>query len=135
MWAYIVRKLLLAIPIVLGIVTITFVLFCVYSPDPARAYAGKHKSEQQLQAIRHQLGVDVSKPRQFWNILTMQFPDSIVYKQSVWSLLWEKGPVSLAIQIPAFFIELGLQLAIALFVAARRGSIADYSVTLLAVLG
>jgi peptide/nickel transport system permease protein len=135
MLAYIVRKLLLSIPILLGIVTLTFVLFCVVAPDPARVYAGKFKSEAQLQALRHQLGTDVPKSRQFWNILTFHFANSSRYQEPVWHLFLRKAPISLAIQIPAFFIELGLQLALALLVASRRGTILDYGITFLAVLG
>src|SRR5271155_222826 len=116
MWAYIVRRLLLSIPILLGIVGVTFLLFCVVAPDPARVYAGKFKSEAQLQAIRHQLGTDVPKWKQFTNILTFRFANSSRYQESVWRLFAEKAPVSLAIQLPAFFIELGLQLAMALLV-------------------
>jgi peptide/nickel transport system permease protein len=135
MWTYVARKLLLSIPILLGIVAITFVLFCVVAPDPAIVYAGKHKSPEQLKAIRHQLGTDVPKGRQFLNILTFHFAQSSRYQESVWSLFARKAPISLAIQIPAFFIELGLQLALALFVASRRGTALDYGVTFLAVLG
>ena len=42
---------------------------------------------------------------------------------------------SLAIQLPVFLIELGLQFAIALYVASRRASAADLGITLLSVLG
>lgn len=135
MWAYIVRKLLLSIPILLGIVAITFVLFYVVAPDPAIVYAGKHKSPEQLQAIRHQLGTDVPRSTQFLNILTFHFANSFRYQESVWSLFARKAPVSLAIQVPAFFVELGLQLALALLVASRRGTFLDYGVTFLSVLG
>jgi peptide/nickel transport system permease protein len=135
MVAYIVRKLLLSIPILLGIVAITFVLFVLVAPDPARVQAGKQKSEAQLQAIRQRLGTDVSKPRQFVNILTFHFANSYRYQESVWKLFARKAPVSLAIQVPAFFIELGLQLALALIVASNRGKLLDYGTTFVAVLG
>jgi peptide/nickel transport system permease protein len=135
MLAYIVRKLVLSVPILLGIMGLTFLLFCVVAPDPALVQAGKHKNEAQLQAIRQRLGTDVSKPKQFVNILRFHFANSYRYQESVWSLLARKAPVSLAIQVPAFFIELGLQLAIALLVASKRGSIVDYGVTFIAVLG
>jgi peptide/nickel transport system permease protein len=168
MLAYIVRKLLLTIPIVLGIVVITFLLFGVVARDPARAYAGKQKSEQQLQAIRHQMGLD--KPKwinpaaaadgwrpvvltdqntrtrfahavqgffnsQFFDVLFFRFPPSMRYQESVWALMARKGPVSLAVQLPIFIIELGIQLVIALYTASRRGKPIDYLITFLSVLG
>ncbi|MDB5289281.1 MAG: transporter, permease protein [Phycisphaerales bacterium] len=175
MLAYIVRKLLLNIPIVLGIVVITFLLFGVVARDPARAYAGKQKSDQQLAAIRHQMGLDkpkwinpaaaartwrppepvpaapntpmASTPRrfgkavyafldtQFFDVLFFRFPQSMRYQESVWALMARKGPVSLAVQLPIFIIELGIQLAIALYAASRRGKAVDYLVTVISVLG
>jgi peptide/nickel transport system permease protein len=135
MLAYVIRKLLLSIPILLGIVAITFLLFCIVAPDPARVQAGRFVSQAQLQAIRHQLGTDVPKWEQFLNILRFHFANSTRYQESVWILLAQKAPISLAIQVPAFFIELGLQLAIALLVASHRGTIIDFGITFLAVLG
>lgn len=151
MWAYIIRRTLLTIPIVLGIVFLTFILFAVVARDPARAYAGRVKSEQQLQAVRHKMGLD--KPRwvntpamhqlgfwhlfdtQFFDTLRFHFPNSMRYQEPVWTLFKRKAPVSLAIQLPAFIIELGLQLVIALYVASRRGRAVDYTITFLSVLG
>jgi len=152
MWAYVVRKFLLTIPILLGIVFLTFVLFKYIAADPAVAYAGKLKSPEEIEAIRHKLELD--KPRwiniheacaqqsfwpvfnsQFFDALRFHYPQSIRYQESVWRLFARKAPVSLAIQFPVFIIELGLQLAIALYVASHRGRPADYLATILAVLG
>src|SRR3954469_4663274 len=120
MWVYIVRRILLTIPTVLGIVLLTFILFSLVSKDPARAYAGKQANETTLRAIRHKMGLD--KPRffnlqglhergakalfdsQFFDLLFFRFPQSMRYEESVWELLKHKAPVSLAIQIPAFLI-------------------------------
>ena len=63
MWAYIVRRILLTIPIVLGVVLITMVLFSYVSADPARSFAGRIASEAQLDAVRAEMGID--KPRWF----------------------------------------------------------------------
>ncbi len=135
MWAYIVRKILLTIPIVLGIVLITFFLFGIVAKDPARAYAGKYRSEAELRAIRHQMWLDKPQWKQFLLTMCFQFPRSQRYQESVWTLIALKGPVSLAIQLPAFLVELGLQLAIALYAGSRRGKPADYLITFLSVLG
>src|SRR3954463_15975572 len=111
MWAYIVRRILLTVPTVLGIVLLTFVLFSLVSKDPARAYAGKQASPQTLAAIRAKMGLD--KPRfinseaakqrgvagyfdsQFFDLLFFKFPQSMRYEDSVWHLVAAKAPVSL----------------------------------------
>lgn len=151
MWAYVVRRLLLTIPTVLGIVLLTFMLFSLISKDPARAYAGKQANAVTLKAIRAKMGLD--KPRfintaamhqrgftalfdsQFFDLLFFRFPRSMRYEQTVWQLIKTKGPISLAIQLPAFLIGIGLELGIALYVASRRGRPVDTGITALAVLG
>ena len=151
MWSYIARRILLTIPTVFGIVLLTFILFALVSKDPARAYAGKQANETTLRAIRHKMGLD--KPRffnkeaakergitapfdsQFFDLLFFRFPQSMRYEESVWHLLKTKGPVSLAIQIPAFLILLGLELVVALYVASHRGKFSDLFVTTLSIVG
>ena len=151
MFAYIVRKLFLTVWIMLGILVLTFLLFNVIARDPARVIGGKVKSPEQLAAIRHEIGWDkpawfnVSAMRQegfthvfdsrFFRLLTFQFGDSYWYKEPVMALIWRKAPVSLAVQAPAFVIELAIQLVLALYTASRRGKPSDYTITLLAVLG
>jgi peptide/nickel transport system permease protein len=134
MFAYLVRKFFLTLSIVFGVVTLTFLLFNVVARHPERAFAGKDPSPELLQSIKHQMGLDLPKTEQFWRTLTFRFPQSMRYQESVWSLYARKAPVSLAIQLPVFVIELGLQLAIAIYIASRRGGVIDLSATLIAVL-
>jgi peptide/nickel transport system permease protein len=142
--------MLWTIPIVLGVLLLTFILFSYVSKDPARAFAGKFATPENLAAIRHKMGLD--KPKwldvaalkhgniggafnsQFFDILLFKFPQSMRFEDSVWTLIKRKAPASMMIQIPAFIIEIGLQLALALFVAFRRGTWQDYLITFLAVL-
>jgi peptide/nickel transport system permease protein len=152
MAAYLIRRLLLLIPTVLGIVLITFVLFSVVANDPARQYAGKRATPEVLAAIRAKMGLN--KPRfalnvqqfrktgrwsslfdnQFCDVLLFRFPQSMEYDESVWSLFCRKAPVSLAIQLPVFVISLGLTLCISLVCAARRGRAFDWTMTIGSIL-
>jgi peptide/nickel transport system permease protein len=151
MWAYIVRRTLWTVPIVLGVVVITFVLFSVVARDPARQYAGRFATPEVLQAVRAKMGLN--KPRwidwkalghgeirkafdtQFFDVVLFRFPESMHWEASLGELVERKAPASMAIQIPAFLITLGLELALALFVAAKRARWQDYTITFLAVLG
>ena len=151
MWAYIVRRILWTIPIVLGVMLLTFTMFTLIAKDPARQYAGKFATPQVLQSIRHQMGLDKpvwfnrsgAKERgwtalfdsQFCDVLFFRFQPSMRYGEPVRTLFWRKAPVSLAIQLPVFIIELGIQLVLALFVATNRGRWPDYVTTFLAILG
>ncbi|MGN6724412.1 MAG: ABC transporter permease [Tepidisphaeraceae bacterium] len=151
MWVYLVRRLLLLIPTVLGIVLITFCLFSLVATDPARQYAGKHATPEVLASIRAKMGLN--KPRlalnvaayrrtghvtalldnQFFDVLLMRFPKSMQYNETVWSLFWRKAPVSLAVQLPVFVLSLGLTLATSLACAALRGRAFDSVMTIGAI--
>lgn len=149
MYAFIIRRLLLMVPTVLGVLLLTFVLFSMVSRDPARSFAGRGASEETVAAVRAKMGLD--KPRffntaayaergvagltdsQFFDLMLFRFPPSMRYERPVWEIVREKAPVSLAIQLPAFFITLGLQLGLALLVASARNSWLDHTVTFLSV--
>lgn len=154
MWAYVVRRILMTVPIVLGILLITFVLFSYVAPDPAFTVAGRGKKPAQLRAIRQEMGLDkpvwLDSPAkakaddreykgrfnsQFFDVVFWRFPESIKYHQPVGELIMRKAPVSLAVQLPIFLIELGLQLILALVCAFNRGRWPDLVVTFGAVLG
>jgi peptide/nickel transport system permease protein len=152
MLAYLIRKSLLTLSIIIGVVLVTFLLFNVVAKDPARAALGKMVTKDQLEAMRHKMGLDKPKvlpnfaryredhhlgsllDTQLFNIVAFHFPKSTRYQESVWTLFARKAPVSFIIQGPAFVLGLGLQLLIALVVAARRGTTFDFSATVTAVL-
>ena len=151
MWAYILRRILWTVPILFGIVLITFVLFTFVAPDPARLRVGKDATPEKLRAERKKMGLD--KPiwfnfpalrtgskqdffdTQFFDVVTLRLPDSDHYKKPVWELIGAKGPVSLAVQGPVFFISIGLQLILSLLCAQWRNRWPDRVITLVAVLG
>lgn len=169
MLAYIVRRTLLIVPTVLGVLLLTFCLFSLVAKDPARAFAGKSPTTQSLNAVRAKMGLNkpkffnpaaTTKPvvsvaddgtvserpktagekvgsffdSQFFDLAFFRFPQSMRQDRPVMDVILEKAPVSLAIQIPALLIVIGLELALALFIAARRATLWDYSLTLLSVL-
>ena len=152
MFAYLFRKFLLTLSIIFGVILLTFVLFNVAAKDPVRALGGKQMKMSDRIRITHEMGLDKPKfalnfaeyqetgrkssllDTQFINILTFRFPKSQRHQESVWSLFARKAPISFAVQAPAFAIGLGLQLVIAILVAAKRKSLLDYSATVTAVL-
>ena len=71
---------------------------------------------------------------QFFDVLLFRFPNSMRYDEPLWDIVKRKAPASMAIQIPAFIIVLGIQLSLALFTAVKRGRWQDYTITVTAVL-
>lgn len=67
MFQYVLRKLLVSIPVVWGVVTVIFILMAVVPGDPARIMMGQRGDPETLARIRADLGLD--KP------LTVQYVD------------------------------------------------------------
>ncbi len=130
MTAYVLRRLLYAIPIFLGVTLITFLLFNVVGGDPAVTQAGKHATPEKIQEIRRELGTDRSLPEQYVFFLrqtvTFDFGKSWSAKRPVSSVIADGVVPSLSLALPAFFLETLLAVAFGLLCAFYRGSAVDY---------
>lgn len=139
MIVYLARRLLYTIPILFGVALIIFVLFNMVGGDPTYQMLGKHATVTQIQELRHELGLDKSKPEQFVDflkqIVTFDFGRSYSTKQKISEMIWNGIPASLSLAIPAFIVETILALAIALLVSYFRGSLFDRVVVVTCVMG
>ncbi len=143
---YIIRRFLLAVPTVLGVCVVTFLLFNVFaSPESvARKQLGKNPTQTQIKAWVSAHGMD--KPMffnfelgkdgrthpfdsRFWNhmkeLILFQFPESDYLHEKVSDLLKQKIGPSLTITIPAFLLSILVTLPISLFIAYYRGTYVD----------
>lgn len=69
MFAYIVRKILYGILVLWGVETLVFFLFTIVPGDPVRMMLGQRADEKDVQAIRHELGLDQSIGKQYVDYL------------------------------------------------------------------
>lgn len=129
MWAYVVRRLLYAIPVLLGVTLVTFMLFHVAGGSPARNMAGRNATPERLERIKEEYGLDKSLPQQYFHFLkqvaTFDYGRSYNNKQEVTTLILEGAGPSLALALPAFLFASLLSIALGLFCAYYRGSLAD----------
>ncbi len=58
MLSYIARRILIAIPTLFGVATVIFALVHLQGGDPARVIAGANATPEDVDRIRHQLGLD-----------------------------------------------------------------------------
>jgi len=139
MWSFVVRRLAYAVPVLLGVTLITFLLFHVAGGDPARSMAGRNATAEKLQEVRHDYGLDDPLPAQYLRFLgevvTFDFGRSFNNKQKVTSLILEGAGPSLALALPAFLFASLLAIALGLFCAYHRGSVADVVVRTASVAG
>ena len=150
--AYIIRRLLHSIPIIFGVMIITFILFRVVGGDISGELAGKAASKEVIQEIRHEYGWD--KPLFFnfktdsvrgffdtqffehlYNSATLNFGKSLWNKREIWDIIKDGAVPSLSLTVPMMVIGLVTSLSISLIVAYVRGSWIDKTLVFLCVMG
>jgi peptide/nickel transport system permease protein len=139
MASYLVRRLILFVPTILVALTLVFVIFRLVPGDPARLMAGDMATEETIETIRREMGLDRSIPAQYWTYLTdMARGDlgrSRVYQQSVVTPLLDRLPQTLLLAGAAMLIALVVGVTAGVVAALRPGSWIDHLSMITAVGG
>jgi peptide/nickel transport system permease protein len=129
MAAYILRRLWQMVPTILGVVLLVFFLFKYFGGDPAEILGGLNSTPEQIAAIRQQLGLDqpvwVQLGLYLKSIVTFDWGKSWATNEAVSSLFASRLPATLTVMLPILILDVLLALPIAMWVAYRRGSLAD----------
>jgi len=130
--AYVIRRLWQMIPTIFGVILLIFFLFNWVGGDPAQVLAGKISNKEQIENIRHQLGVDQSYWVQLWvfvkQVFTFDFGRSWSTNEEVSHILLTRVGPTLTIMIPVVIIETSLAVLFAIMVAYVRGTVTDRSI-------
>lgn len=133
------RRLIQAIPVLVGISIITFVLIYYLPADPARMYAGPSATAETVAQIRHQLGLDRPLWEQYLtyvgNVLHGDLGFSYRKQIPVTELILSRIPYTLALIFAGVFVELLIGLPVGIMSAVRRGRLADRAGMLVSLLG
>ena len=136
---FLVRKLLAAIPVLLGVAAITLLLFDVAGGDPVAIKLGKNPSPGEVAALRAELGLDDSLVEQYFsfvgNLLSFDFGTSWADNTPVTEIFWRGVGPTLSLSLPAFTVGSSIAVALALLVSFYRGSPLDRVTTALAIAG
>jgi peptide/nickel transport system permease protein len=132
MAAYLIRRLWQMVPTLFGAVLLVFFLFKYFGSDPAEILGGLNATSEQIAAIRQTLGLD----QPWWtqlgiylkNIATFDWGKSWATNESVANLFASRLPATLTVMIPILVLDVLLALPIAMWVAYRRGSLADRTI-------
>jgi peptide/nickel transport system permease protein len=127
MWKVIVRRLLLAVPLMLIVSLLVFVLSSLAPGSVADAILGVGATPQAVKELNHQLGFDQPVLVQYLNWLKQALSGdlgaSIFDGRPVVSLLLARMPVTLSLAIPALFVVLVLGISVGALAAIRGGVI------------
>ena len=134
-----VIRLLLVVPVMFGVVTLTFLISRVFAPDPVALYIPPQADEQLREKIRTELGFDKSIPGQYGvylgDLLQGDLGESTITGRPVTSDLWDRLPatVELAILALTFAVVVGVPLGV--IAGAKRDGAVDFSVRGITLVG
>jgi peptide/nickel transport system permease protein len=135
---FIVIRIIQSIIALIGIMILVFFLLRA-SGDPVNMIRSPNMTEEQVQAIYHQLGLDKPITQQLWiyvrDLAHGNFGTSLIEKRPVSELIVVALPNTLKLGVTSFVIGMGLAFILGVLAATRRDSIGDNGVKFLAVLG
>ena len=129
MWTFLLRRIFQAVPVLVGVSAISFLLIYYLPADPARMYAGPSATVETVDRIRHQLGLDQPLWVQYTTYLTRALHGDLGFsyrKQiAVTDLILSRLPYTLALILAGICVELLIGLPIGLASAVLRGKWPD----------
>ena len=127
----ILRRLIQAVLILIGVSFITFFLLYVLPADPVRQIAGRSATPQTVANIRAQLGLDqpfiVQYGRYMAGLVQGDLGRSYLQKTDVATLIWARLPASLLLMAAGIAAELVIGLTMGVIAALWRGRAVDHS--------
>jgi peptide/nickel transport system permease protein len=135
---YIIRRLLMALVVLIFVTLIVFFVMRLLPGDPLIIYVGQNSQlqampEEQIEVLRHQYGLDKSLPEQYFRwifgIFHGDFGESIYYHEKVGKLLVERFPKTLYIGVLSLILGAITGILIGLWAGVRRGKWPDRIVT------
>jgi len=129
MLTFLSKRLGQAIIILFGVTLITFCLSFLMPADPVRMIAGRSATQETVESIRRELGLDRPLPVQYFKYISrlVQGDMGRSYKQKtkVGELILSRLPATLLLMAGTIFFELLIGLPAGIFSATRRGKSAD----------
>lgn len=139
-WAYVLRRLLVSIPLILLISLGVFALINLAPGDPARALVGSRQATPEvLAAIRDRYHLDdpflLQYLRWLGDVVTGDLGRSIQGSQLVTTMISQRLPVTIFLGLYGSVVAIGLGIPLGVLAAVKRGSEIDRGVVTLGVIG
>ena len=134
---YILKRLLQAVPVVLGVMTLTFILMYLVPGDPVLAMVGEHFDAATVDNLRRQLGLDDPWPVQYirfmGRIMTGDLGRSFLTDRAVAAELLERIPYTLELAFGAMTVSVVVGLTVGIVASLRPGSLLDRGIMVLSL--
>ena len=130
MLRFVVRRLLLLIPILLGLSILVFVWIRALPGSPAQALLGERANPDTIRQIDHQYGLDRPIYVQYWKYLEqtaqLKLGTSITTRQTVLTEIGQRFPATIELAVAAALFAVMLGIPLGFFAAKRHGKAFDH---------
>jgi ABC-type dipeptide/oligopeptide/nickel transport system permease component len=136
---FLTRRLLLTLPVLLGVATLVFSLIHLIPGDPAQAMLGDTASPEEIAELRGRLGLDRPLPEQYTSFLTGlvrgDLGISLRTSQPVTTMILERMPATFELAAAAMLFAIAAAMPLGIAAAVWRGTSVDHSAMTLALMG
>jgi len=139
MLIYIVKRLLVAVPTLLAVLTVVFFFVRIAPGDPTFIILGDQASQQAIAAVHHELGLDRPMLVQYLDfmstVLQGDLGNSLVTHRPIWNEVANVLPYTIELTLSALFIGVVLGLPLGIAAARHRNETLDYAARIFSLLG
>ncbi len=136
---YLIRRILLTIPVLLGVATLVFALIHLVPGDPAQSMLGEGAAPTDIAELRGRLGLDRPLVEQYGRfmrgLVRGDLGTSFRTGQPVVSAIWERVPATVELALAAMVVAIGVAIPLGIVAAVKQGTLADYLAMTVALTG
>ncbi len=129
MLKYISKRIIYLIPVLIGIVFLVFTIMYFSPGDPARLILGDRAPEEQVAALRHELGLDLPYYQQLFNYIKNaihgDFGNSYLLRMPVWDIIKLRFPLTLQLTTFTMLIAVLIGVPVGILSAVKQYSVID----------
>lgn len=133
------RRFIGAIPVLLGISLLVFLLMHIAPGDPVGLLLGENATDAEIQRARHEWGLDRPLLAQYWEFLSHavrgDFGSSLKFGEPVTKLVFERLPATIELALVSLVISILISIPIGVYSAIKHDSLLDHAGMGLALIG
>lgn len=136
---FLARRLLQAVPVLIGVTLVVFLLIHLVPGDPAKTALGIHATPEGVERLHREWGLDRSLADQYRlfveRVASGDLGTSLRYGRPAGALVVERLPVTIWLIVYATILTVLLAVPMALWAASKPGALRDKTVRILSVVG
>lgn len=139
MLKYIVKRLIMLVPVIIGVTILVFFVTHMFSTDPAALILGQHATTDDINKLRISLGLNKPIIVQYWDFLTGlirgNLGNSLFTRTPVWNEIMSRFPATIELAVTSIILAAIFGILMGVLSAIKQNSIIDYISMIISLLG